>query len=79
MPAYPEDAPKAKFMKALEQLGFRLVREGAHLAMMRETPDGTQTCLTIPNHTSIRGSTLRTICAQAGIARDEFLKAYEET
>lgn len=78
MPTYPEDFPKAKTMKALEQQGFRLVREGPNMAMIRENPDGTQTLLTIPNHASIRGSTLRTLCIHAGIDRGEFLKTYED-
>ncbi|MDE2180463.1 MAG: type II toxin-antitoxin system HicA family toxin [candidate division NC10 bacterium] len=79
MPTFPVDVPKARAIKPLERLGFRLVREGPHLAMIRNNPDGTQTSLTMPNHSDIRGSTLRTICIQAGIARDEFLKAHEET
>ncbi|MDE2179378.1 MAG: type II toxin-antitoxin system HicA family toxin [candidate division NC10 bacterium] len=79
MPTFPVDVPKVRVIKPLERLGFRLIREGPHLAMMRDNPDGTQTSLTIPNHSDIRGSTLRTICVQASIARDEFLKAYEET
>lgn len=79
MPTFPEDVPKARAIEPLERLGFRLVREGPHLAMVRENPDGTQTSLTMPNHSNIKGSTLRTICIQASIVRDEFLKAYEET
>ncbi len=46
--------------------------------MVRESADGTRTPLTIPNHRRIKGSTLRAICTQAGIARDDFLKAYEQ-
>ncbi|CBE69620.1 MAG: type II toxin-antitoxin system HicA family toxin [Candidatus Methylomirabilis oxygeniifera] len=78
MLTFPIDVPKAKAIKPLERLGFRIVREGAHLAMVRQNPDETQTFLIIPNHSDLRGSTLRTICIQASIARDEFLKAYEE-
>jgi hypothetical protein len=46
--------------------------------MVRHNPDGTTTPLTMPNHKAIKGSTLRTICTQAGIPRDEFLRAYEQ-
>jgi hypothetical protein len=44
-----------------ELLGFRLVREREHIAMLRQNPDGTTTPLTMPNHPKIKGSTLRTI------------------
>ena len=68
-----------KVIRALEQLGFRAVREGNHIAMVRENLDGPRTPLTMPNHSRIKGSTLRTILTQAGIARDEFLSAYEDS
>jgi hypothetical protein len=35
---------------ALARLGFKLLRQGNHISMIRETPDGTNTPLTIPNH-----------------------------
>ena len=46
--------------------------------MMREITDGTRIPLTMPNHPTIKGSTLRTICTQAGIDRAEFLHTYEQ-
>lgn len=78
MARFPVDAPRRKVIKALKVLGFRLVREGNHIAMIRENPDGTKTPLTMPNHRKIKGSTLRMICAQSGIERNDFLKAYHE-
>ncbi|MCJ7736162.1 MAG: type II toxin-antitoxin system HicA family toxin [Anaerolineae bacterium] len=66
-------------MSTLERLGFHVVREGNHKATVRENPDGTRTSLTMPNHSRIKGSTLRTIRTQAGIATDDFVSAYGES
>jgi predicted RNA binding protein YcfA (HicA-like mRNA interferase family) len=76
MPKFPSDAPIRKVISALEQLGFRLMREENQIAMLRENPDGTRTPLTIPNHPTIKRSTLRTILTQTKISRDDFLKVY---
>ena len=78
MSKFPIDAPKNKVVKALEILGFQIVREREHIAMLRENEDGTKTPLTLPNHSIIKSSTLRTICTQSGIKREEFLKAYNK-
>ena len=78
MSKFPVDAPIGEVIRALESLGFHLMREGNHIAMMRANPDGTRTPLTMPNHRRIKGSTLRTILTQAGISRDKFLKAYRD-
>jgi predicted RNA binding protein YcfA (HicA-like mRNA interferase family) len=75
---FPVDVPQKRVLRALEKLGFRMVREGNHIAMMRENSDGTKTPLTMPNHSHIKSSTLRTICTQAGISRSEFMGAYEQ-
>ncbi len=75
---FPRDVPRRKVIKAFEALGFKVVRVGKHISMIRENPDGSKTPLTMPNHDRIKGSTLRVICRQAGIKREEFLKAYEK-
>lgn len=77
MPRFPVDAPKARVIRALEYLGFVLIREGNHIAMARSNLDGTRTPLTLPNHRRIKSSTLRVILRQSGISREEFLVAYE--
>jgi predicted RNA binding protein YcfA (HicA-like mRNA interferase family) len=61
---FPVDAPKRKVVKALQYLGFKIVREKEHIP------------LTMPNHSKIKGSTLRTICVQLGISREEFVEAH---
>ncbi len=77
MPKFPIDAPRRRVIKTLQLLGFELVTEREHIAMVRQNANGTRTPLTMPNHPRIKGSTLRTICTQSGIRRDDFLTAYE--
>jgi len=75
---FPRDAPQRKVIKTLESLGFRIMRVGNHISMIRQNPDGSRTPLTMPNHSVIVAPTMRSICTQAGISREEFLKAYEK-
>jgi predicted RNA binding protein YcfA (HicA-like mRNA interferase family) len=79
MARFPSDASKRRVIRTFESLGFRLLREREHFSMVRENPDGTKTPMTMPNHPNLKASTLRTICTQAGISRDEFLIAYERS
>ena len=79
MTKFPVDAPKSKVLRTLAKLGFQVVREREHISLARDNRDGTQTPLTIPNHAKLKSSTLRGICTQAGISRDKFLKAYEQS
>ncbi len=79
MPKFPVDAPRRRVVKALRLLGFKKVREAEHIAMIRHNPDGSVTPLTLPAHKTIKSSTLRTICTQAGISRQDFLEAYDKS
>lgn len=77
MDKFPVDARKRKVIRTFEKLGFSVVREKEHISLLRANPDGTKTPLTMPSHAKIKASTLRMICLQAGISREEFLKAYK--
>lgn len=79
MAKFPIDAPRNRVIKTLELLGFQMVREREHIAMIRVNPDGSRTPLTMPNHPRLKSSTLRTICTQSQISRDDFLRDYERT
>lgn len=53
MPKIPVDAPKSRVINAPESLGFQIVRQREHIAMLRSNPDGTSTPLTLPNNQRI--------------------------
>ncbi|MEG5035389.1 type II toxin-antitoxin system HicA family toxin [Microcoleus sp. AT3-D2] len=67
-------------MRTFQLLGFRMIiREREHIFMVPENQDGTETPLVMPNHDQIKSGTLRAICTQAGISREEFLIAYAQS
>jgi len=76
VPKFPVDAAIGEVIRAFERLGFVVVREGNHISMARRNADGTRTFLTMPNHRTLKRSTLRTILSQASISREEFLREY---
>ena len=58
-------------LRALEKLGFELVRQkGSHMILRR----GTVGCV-LPNHREIKIGTLAGILRQAGVSAEEFMAA----
>jgi predicted RNA binding protein YcfA (HicA-like mRNA interferase family) len=57
-------------IKALERLGFSVVRQrGSHIVLRK----GSSGCV-VPNHHELKAGTLSGILKQAGISPDEFIK-----
>lgn len=74
--SFPADVPKLKVLKTLNLLGFFYARGGKHIILHRENADGSKTLLALPNHSKIKGPTLRKICREVGISREAFLDIY---
>jgi predicted RNA binding protein YcfA (HicA-like mRNA interferase family) len=74
----PEISPKERVIKALEELGYRIVRQGTHIALSYYTASGVQFPLTIPDQMAYNASTIRAILSRAGISKQDYLTAYQK-
>ncbi|MBP6368156.1 MAG: type II toxin-antitoxin system HicA family toxin [Nitrosomonas sp.] len=64
----------AEAIRALERLGFIIVRQrGSHIVLRR----GSSGCV-VPNHRELKVGTLSGALKQAGVSFDEFLKALRD-
>ena len=79
MPKFPVDSPRKRVIRAFVLLGFDVIREREHIVMQRENEDGTVTPLVMPNHSDIKSGTLKAVCTQVGVSREEFLAAYNQS
>lgn len=61
----------AEAVRALQRLGFELIRQrGSHIILRR----GSSGCV-VPNHREIKTGTLLGILRQAGVSAEEFIAA----
>ena len=70
MPKLPH-ASGQQVLRALERLGFTVLRQsGSHVIMRR----GANGCV-VPNHKEIKVGTVSGVLRQAGVSSDEFTEA----
>lgn len=71
MPPLPRDLSSAKCIRALEQAGFRFIRQkGSHMVMRRDDPYAQ---VVVPETSKLPPGTLRTIIRDAGMTVDAFI------
>ncbi len=73
MPPVPVLKPR-EVVKTFEKLGWQVARQrGSHIILTKE---GHIATLSVPNHPEVARGTLRSLIARAGLAVDDFLKAF---
>jgi predicted RNA binding protein YcfA (HicA-like mRNA interferase family) len=67
----PRDVAGADAVRALQRLGFAIVRQrGSHIRLAKDA-----LAVTVPAHGSIAPGTLQSILRQAGITAEQFVAA----
>ena len=72
MPKLPR-VSGAEIVRALERLGFVVVRQRGSHVVMRRGPSG---CV-VPGHREVKVGTLSGILKQAGVGAEEFISAHD--
>ena len=62
----------AEVIRALERLGFRVVRQRGSHVMLRKG----MACCVVPLHRELKRGTLNGILRQAGVGTADFIKAF---
>jgi predicted RNA binding protein YcfA (HicA-like mRNA interferase family) len=71
----PSDLPRERVVRALQRLGFVLVREGARHSVYR-AQDGSGRQTAIPRHSRIKRQLLQGILSGLRITEGEFMAQY---
>jgi len=61
--------PHQRAVRALQKVGFAIVREGRHIVMQKD-----QKLITIPRHDPVNPHTMAGIVRDAGLTPDQFKK-----
>jgi len=75
----PADAPKSRGSLRFDPPDLRWYGKRSTLPCGAETAGSGSDFLSMPNHATLKASTLRTVTTQAGITREDFLRAYQES
>ncbi|MBI3529718.1 MAG: type II toxin-antitoxin system HicA family toxin [Betaproteobacteria bacterium] len=73
MPKLPR-VSGAQAIRALERLGFAVVRQSGSHVILRNGPAG---CV-VPNHKELKVGTLAGVLRQAGVSAGDFLRALND-
>ena len=68
MPRIP-GVRSAQAVRALQKIGFRIIRQGRHIVMSNG-----QVRITIPRHATVNAFTMGAVASDAGLTPDEFRK-----
>jgi predicted RNA binding protein YcfA (HicA-like mRNA interferase family) len=72
MPKLPR-IPSKEAIRALERLGFSVVRQTGSHVVMKQSIDGVEVTCVVPMHRELKVGTLSGVLKQAQVSPDEFI------